>query len=345
MLVFCINPIYSAHILYLKKISKPQGLEVHGNSAFVVEGATIYVYSTTDKILLRKFGHSGEGPGELKIIPFLANSMTIFPDFITFESVDKIIYFSKSGKLIKEEKKSILFTQKCPVGKNFVVRKRVIKNKTQYSTINFYNPITGELKELHRQIFGGTKQWEVNMIPDAIHFRIYQDKIFIEKSPEGFIIDVYDSFGNKLYRINNPYKKISVTDDYKKKALRLLKEDPFIKNQHPGFWETFEKKSKFLYPDSFPAIQDFVIDDDKIYVQTFNKKNKKEQYTITDLKGRFIKHVFLPTVKKPGLTEQMMGTGNKTYSIHNSTFYYLVENNNNEEWEVHMEEIRSDKKK
>ena len=113
-----------------------------------------------------------------------------------------------------------------------------------------------------------------------------------------------------------------------------------MKIQPAGFWETFKKKNKFLYPESFPAIRDFVISDNRIYVQTYKKQNNEEEYVIMDLKGNILKRVFLPNVQKPGFVERMMGIGIKYYSIQSEKLYYLFENKDAEDWELHVTDIK-----
>ena len=113
------------------------------------------------------------------------------------------------------------------------------------------------------------------MIPDALNFQVYEDKIFIEKSSEGFLIEVFDPNGKKLYQIEKKYQKSPVTGDYKTLAFNHLKEDflhkkanlfvPFHINE--AGWQGFKKWATLIYPDFLPPIRGFNIDQNKIYVQ------------------------------------------------------------------------------
>lgn len=321
----------------LKEVLTPEGIEISGNEIYIIEGAIIYVYSLDDIKLLRKFGSEGEGPGELKVTPWLSNLIFVLPDSVVVDSMDKMIVFSKEGKVLQERKRSYQFTQMVPVGINFAVRKRIVEEKMQYSTINCYDPESEKTKELYRQPFAPRAGRSLNMVPDAIHFCVYEDRIFIEESPKGFFIEVFDSKGKKLYQIENKFTKIPVTRKDKLEIEEIVRVDPFMRIQSGG-WDQMKKEYKLDYPNTFPAIQGLVVSNNKIYIQTYKKQENKEEYIILDLQGHILNKVFLPIVRKPGYTEQMMGTGVKLFSIYKNKFYYIVEK---DQWcELHVEEIK-----
>jgi len=67
----------------LEGVLVPEMIQVSGDELYVLEGATIYVYSLKDLKLLCKFGQKGEGPGELKIMEAFPNN------FSKFYAIDK----------------------------------------------------------------------------------------------------------------------------------------------------------------------------------------------------------------------------------------------------------------
>ena len=62
--------------------------------------------------------------------------------------------------------------------------------------------------------------------------------------------------------------------------------------------------------------------------KTYGTKNKKEEYIILDLKGNFLKKVFLP--ETPSILA----------AIYNNKFYSLKDNEEKEEWELHCLDIK-----
>lgn len=315
---------YPENLGILHDMLTPEGIEIFQDEIFIIQGATIFVYDKNDLKLLRKFGREGEGPGELQVTPWLSNTMNISENSITVGSVNKMIIFSIQGEVLKEKRRSEQFTQMVPVGKNFAVRKRLVEDEKQYTTINCYIAQEDKTRELYRQPFAPGQGLQMNMIPDSIHFIVYKEKIYIEKSPEGFVMDVFDSTGTKLYQIKNKYAKVKLTKKDREEAEKNARTDPFIKSG-PGGWEQWKKQYRLLFPKTFPPFQDFLIADDKIYVQTYKRQESKEEYIIMDLTGTILSQIFLPMVRKPTYTEQMMGTGVRLYAFHNDSFYYIVE--------------------
>lgn len=173
-----------------------------------------------------------------------------------------------------------------------------------------------------------------------IYYSVCDDKIFIDRSPDGFVIDVFDSQGNKLYEIEKDYEKLKVTPDHKKEIINRFKEDPNIKSasQQVGGWEETQKLFTMNFPPIYPAIQELVITGKKIYIQTFKLKENKSEYVVMDLKGNIINRVYLPRFENTPMMSKILGA--KLHTIYNDKLYYLMENEDEEEWELHMEEIK-----
>ena len=152
------------------------------------------------------------------------------------------------------------------------------------------------------------------------------------------LIEVFDSQGASLYSIQQDYDKVPITREKRRELEESLRLDPYM-NISPDSWEQFRSQTKMIYPDDFPAIQDFFIADNRIYVQTFKRQDDKNQFIILDLKGHTLGEVDLPKVRMPGFTERMMGTGVRLYCIDQNRYYYIVEKD--EGCEVHVAEIGS----
>jgi hypothetical protein len=327
----------------LPEVMKPDNITIYKNELYVVEGAEISVYSLKDFKLLRKFGKKGEGPGELLAVPTFYNKVSVFPDYIFTVGFNKVIFFSKEGKMIKELKKTFLNLLITPLGENFVVNSyKQGEDKRIYSTITICDSKFEEIKELYRQKHvqqGAVPNTKLDMVMDFVYYSVYDDKIFIDRSPDGFIIDVFDSQGNKLYQIEKDYEKIKVTDKQKIEIINRFKEDPSIKLaiQQQGGWEELKKLFTMNFPSVYPAIQEFEISQAKIYIQTYKLKENKSEYIVMDLKGKEINRVFLPRFDNTPMMSKLMGA--KLHTIYNDQLYYLMENEDEEVWELHREKI------
>jgi len=334
--------VFSAYVGSLPEVMKPYNIKIADNDLYVMEDYTISVYSLKDLKLIRKFGKKGEGPGEVQVFPGYSNKLDVYPDSILVETALKLIYFSKQGTLIKEiKKKSPLYFKTLPVGKNFVIGKLFLdtEKKITYICVCLFDANMNELKELYRQEHtqqGTAIPVKLNMTLDFPQFEVVDDRIFIEESPEGFIIDVFDSKGSKLYRIEKKFEKIKISDERKDKMFKRFIEDPLIKAQ--GGWEQVKNLARLIYPDTFPAIKSIAVSGNKLYVQTYKWKDNKEEYVVMDLKGKVLKEVYIPRFENVTMNDEIFGT--RLHTIHNDKLYYLMENEDEEEWELHMEEIK-----
>lgn len=345
LMVLGFSLLFSTNIGPVPGVMKPNMMEVSGNELYIVEGAVISVYSLNHLQLIRRFGRAGEGPGELKVVPYYNNRVSVFPDFILAESVDKLIYFSKKGNVIKQIGKPVESGFFTPVGKNFVGKKakRDPEQKTTFVVIALYDSDHYEIKELYRQKFAQQRSGRgvtIQLFSDLLNFQVWDNKIFIEKSPEGFLIGVFDSNGKELYQIKREYEKTKVTGAHKEAALKEIKEDPTIKRRIKQFgsWESLMKMMKFTFPDFLPPIQYMEIADRKIYARTFQKKDNKEEYLVMDLEGKMLKKTYIPRVHPLSLKDQIIGV--KREVIRNDKLYYLKENEEQEVWELHVYEIK-----
>ncbi len=309
----------------LPDVFDPGGFAIKGSALFLLEGASISVFNLSDLSVKHRFGKEGQGPGELEIRPWLSNILIVQDNHLVVDSFNKTVVFSLTGDLLWEKRRSEQHTQMSPIGSHFVVRKRVFEQteKKQYSTILRMDGVTGREMELFRQPFAG-QHGSVDVIPDSILFQVYKDRVYVDKSPEGFVIDVFDANGKKVNEIRKEFRPVAVTRQHRQKYERMLQEDPNMRMSGQD-WERFRSQTRFDFPDYFPAIRDFLIADEKIYVQTYHHENGQDKYRILDLEGRDLGCALLPEVRKPGYTENMMGTGVRFYAFANGRFFYLVD--------------------
>jgi hypothetical protein len=338
LILLSVNLVFAAKLGTLLEILKPDLFEISDDDIYILEGATISIYSLKDLSLKTKFGQKGEGPGEIKLSDYYINKIFIYPDHILVDSLGKILFFSKKGRLIKETKKTLnLIMQLAPVGKNFVI-KRLDRTdgKVEFVTLGVYDSKMKLIKEIYRQI-SPIQVGKTDMIPDGLFFCVIDDKIFVEESTRGFFIEVFDHQGKKLYQIEKDYEKVKVTEKDKEEVMRLYKMDPWVR--HMGF-ENVKKIIKFNFFDSYPAIQGIRPYGEKIVVRTFRKVENKEEFIIMDLKGQELKKIYMPPVEIAPNFAENNGIDIQLYTIYKNKFYYLRDNQDDETWELHAEEIK-----
>ncbi|MCP4219274.1 MAG: hypothetical protein GY765_31865 [bacterium] len=321
-------------------VYKPEMIRVHNNHLYVTEGQHFFVFKLPSLELVKKAGRNGEGPGEFPVDPNRTIAITILPEYVLAESRNKLIFFSHMGKFIKEVRKPTGATHMVPIGNNFVLNKwSKDKEDIQYLSLMLYDADMKPLKTLYTQK-NFTSQNTTVLVPDALHYCVVNNKMYLDRSPDGFIIDCFDKNGKKLKELTHKVTPVRVTEKHQQEGLNDFKEIPFIKNRlkekGPDWFKAYRSRTKLVYPESFPAIGNLTTDGNLLYVKTFRKKDNKEEYIEMDLKGKVLRTLYLPYVRKVGFLVRMQG--DKTYyCFHKGVFYYLdlEETDDDEEWVLH----------
>jgi hypothetical protein len=319
LLLLIASLVLRGKVKSLPDLVKPRHIAVDEHQIYIVEGVTVSIYSLNDFKLKKKFGKEGEGPQEFKrrII-----QLSIQPDYIFLNSAGKVSYFTKDGKFIKELRTISSDMRLKPFGKGFVGGRTLAENNTLYFFIGIYDANLKKKKDVYKQereVQMGGKGTKVFAHP--LPYYTYEDNLFIVKGKD-FVIDVLDKAGERRYSITYDYKRIKVTADDKKRVLDHLKTDPETK-------PFLEMIKPIIFPDYFPAIRNYYIADKRIYVITYKQENNKTECFIFDIKGKFLKKVFLPYIYVNPIDEYPA-------AIKNGTLYQLIENEETEDWELHI---------
>ena len=323
--------VFPGKVAVFPGLANPFYILADNSQLYITDGPVINIYSLTDYKPVKKFGRAGEGPREFKLNPRRsAGSAFIFihPDYILANSLGKVLYFSKKGEFIKETRVNTRARRFRTLGQGFAGEEFVReKDNMRYSVRFIYNSNFKRVKELYRRQSFSQPQGDMNpfyMVSPIME--VYRDRVYIN-DPEGLTIYVFDANGNQLPSIKHNYDKLVITDDYKNEMLNWYKTYPSFKDRWPQW------KDRLKFPGYFPAIRWFNVIDDKIYVLTHKQENEKSEFIILDLDGKFLKKAMVPLVEKD---ERLW----YPYTIKNDKLYQLIENPDEEEWELHVKEIK-----
>ena len=135
---------------------------------------------------------------------------------------------------------------------------------------------------------------------------------------------MFDKNGNELYTVDAKLEPLKFTAADKDRYVKWFTRTPQQK-------QTYEKsKSFFRFPKYFPPIRMFHVADNKIYILTFKEKDNKNECVILASDGTFIKRAWLPV----GPFEESVIP--LLYTIKNDKLYRIVENEESEQWELHI---------
>jgi hypothetical protein len=320
--------VAAARVAVFPNILKPDSLAVDNGQVIITEGASISLYSLEDFSLQKKFGNQGEGPQEFKITSYGGTGLVVDvqPRVLLVTSVGKLSLFTREGKFIKELKANHNFfgSRFLALGKQYVGLGSKMEGNINYITVNIYNAELNKVKEIC--------MWESPYRPGAgtrvftepYSFCSTGNKIFTTNGIE-FTIDVYDSQGENLYGIKQEYKKLKVSEATKKAVIDYFKTNPATKN-------VFRFMQPIIFPDYLPAIRNIMVKDKKVYVLTFKREGNKSEFYIFDVNGELLNRVFLPLKENSPLTYS-------PFYIKDGKLYQLVENEEEEEWELYVTEI------
>ncbi|MFC2155735.1 hypothetical protein ACFLRB_04505 [Acidobacteriota bacterium] len=315
----------------LPEVLTSPSIYVQNNRIYIGEEKTIHIYSLKDFKHLKQFGKEGEGPGEFKFFM----ELEALSQQLVVNTMGKAIIFLLEGVFLEEFRTPMSIRGICPVGNNFVGYASVIKKgKTQpRQTINFYDRKFNLLKTIHDGYLGQTvffesgtkKKQDLFMVRDYVAFSIYKDRVFFGDTTKGFFCSVSDSSGKKLYDIKRKYEKLKISEDYKKKIMKIKQESPH--------WQRNKKLFNYLFPEYFPAFRAVRFSGDKIYFVTYTNESNRDEVVVTDLKGNFIKKTSIPSDPY---------NRDSWFSIYKNQVFYLmrVEDEEDELWELHAENLK-----
>jgi len=318
---------WAEKVTTLTEVLKPTVIQVDDSQFYIVEGATIFIYSLKDYKLIKKFGKEGQGPGEFATNPQLPTIIDVSTDEIIVNSIGKLSYFTKDGNFKKEIKTVSPSFNFQPMGDRFIGMGRVQDDKKLYNTVNIFDSKLAKIKEIYRADTGLRGPGKgIEAIQKVFWFQYYDNKIFLPGQTDDEI-DVFDKDMNKLFTIKVEAKKIKISDEFKKEVINQFKTTPGTKE----IFDAFLKPVRFS--EYFPTILFFFCADDILYVMTWNRENEKNEFYTYDMKGKLIKKLWIPLAYQDYLQPFPL-------SIKNGKLYQVVENIDTEEWELHISEIK-----
>lgn len=298
----------------------PSGLVIEDDSIYITQDISIYIYSMKDFKLKKQFGKKGEGPQEFNRFA----AITPMKDKLLINSMSKISYYTKDGEYIKEIKTkggfSFLYQ---PLGDNYVGRGISAKDNTRYVSINLYDKDLNKIKTLFTQEddnqFG---KGVIKILNSSLNYMTFNEKLYLINGSD-FEIKVFDKNAKEVMTIKRDYNRRKFTEADKQMVFDEIKNSP----QQRQYFEAIKKMA--VFPKEWPAIAGAFERDNIIYVSTFKALNKTTyEFMIFDENGKFVHSMYIPLKFQTSLRPYPL-------SVKNGKVYQLIENEEEEEWELH----------
>ncbi len=328
--------VLAAEVIAVPGLGKPDSITLFKDRLYITDQASISIYSLPDARLIKTFGRAGEGPAEFKVssIDKIGLRIIFHEENILVNSWSKLSIFTKDGTFI-EEKKVILTPHAQffkPLGKKYVGFTRESRDNVNYFFVNFYDPFTLKKEKEIRRMKSYVTSNSIDIMRFALVFKndtrrgpifqVYNDRLFLEG--EDCRIFVYDRQGKELCSFSvHDYEKLEIPEDFKKEVMK------YLEKRLPTAFIRVKQNGKF--PRYFP-LQSFQADDGKLYVQTFKREKEKSEFYIFDLEGKLLRKVMVPFRESELLRAY-------PFTIAEGKIYQLIENEDTEEWELHINKI------
>jgi hypothetical protein len=311
--------VFGEKLATLSELLRPVDIVLDNHQLYITDDMSVFIYSLQDFRLKKKFGRAGEGPREFK------NFVHVIPwaEQLIVNSGGKVSFFTKDGVFIKELKTGIGLGSALylPLKKSFVAIGRILENQMLYTTINLYDSNLTKIKELCR-IKTRQRSGKLKLLKQTFKYKTYENKIYIA-AKQGFVIDVLDHNGKFRFSIRQDYKQQPFTSEDEKKIRR------FFKKTSRDWYES--QKHLLEFPEYYPDIRDFVIEDNRIYVYTHRVENQGVEFFIFDLKGKLLKKRLVPIALETTMQSY-------PFYIKHGKLFQVIENEE-EEWELHSSVI------
>ena len=200
----------------------------------------------------------------------------------------------------------------------------IVENKERYITINIYDSNLKKGKILGKYKISRGGKVDVIAATRIASLYVHDDLIYVP-ADKGFELNIFNTSGEKKGAFKHLFKKVKFTKQNEKEIRDIMK-----KNMPQGQYEV--AKNLFVFPEFFPEIMLTKISDNIVYIMTWERKDGKFKVVTFDLKGNLIKEKYL-NLKMKGGVEPYPNV------IKNNKVYQLIENDETEDWELHVSKI------
>lgn len=323
--------LQSRKLTVLHEVGNPDYILIDSGQLLVIDnGKQLHQYSMKDFKYQKQLFHRGEGPSENLCLGFVQLS----PEYIYLYCMKKSLFFTRDGKFIKEIKTHLRGVNYIlPVKDKFLIETSTRQRSSagsSYSISLYFLNVENEMKyekvlyyyEIPSITWKGNKR-PLTLIKSEQNVCIFENRIFICDSDRGLFAQVYDSNGDKLSQVRLELEKIKVPENYSAEFFGNIKES--------GKIDSFNSEFYYDQPEYFPAFFRFYVGKNKCYFLTYKRIGNNREVVVCDWKGNNIRKAYIPWVNYWDL---------RNYTIWEDKFYWLVDNQDTEEWELHVADVK-----
>ncbi len=326
LFALAVEPLLAETVVPLPQLNKPNFITAgEGWLCISEESSPVHLFRVEGNSIkfVTSFGTEGEGPGEFNWI----HRLRIIGNSLEIPTAGRYARFDMNGKLIEEQKVlvTVLKNQLFQVGQNFFLKSYAREPRNLLTTISLYDSDFKLLKEIGKmEVIDFISRF--NPAPDLLTLLADRDTVFIcSSTARQSTVEFFDGQGNSLKRIDLPMKACPVTQSLKKMLIKPLRE----MCESEGEWIEFSKQ--IVFPDWTPGVKDIFIQGGQIICQGYQRRDDLAEYVLLDLSGKELKRSYHRYFDRDP-------NGCK-YCFYQGRLYYLLDNADEEVWELHIEDI------
>lgn len=308
-------------LILLPDLVEPQSIYVDADRIYITENNEIFVYSSRDYGLLKRFGRVGEEPDgfrrsgnrQLKLL------LDVGGENILVSSHERISSFSKQGEFLKVVAEYPQVDYLAALGSKYVASAYVIEvgtGKSYQHAVLFDGKLEPVKKIAESHLGGGSakgfggpdRKMHIDLVPHYFGFQVYDNRVYVGNSFEGFFIDVFDSDGERLYTIEKDYEKRKIPDEYRKERLEKIHET--------STYRRYQQSTVIDEAEYLPAFHSFNVSAGRIYVYSHPYQAGLQEVVVLDLEGNHVKTVDVPRAE--------------CCRIYDDKYYYVTTNDEGE---------------
>lgn len=318
----------------------PDSVDFTATEMYVLARGTISVYSLPDLVLRRTFCGPGGGAGLLSPRHQWDQTIRIAGDKVLAEDNNKIIFFSLDGRLLEEKPKPENTVWIVPFGKGYIAKNMIVTGDPALQVIRLvlYDPGLREVKEIYRQKWFQQltpKGFETEFPGDLLHFAVAGDLVFVEKSPEGSTVGIFDTEGREIASAHPAGAPIPMTPADREGILARLRLEKRVATMiaRTGSWEKLREIWSHVFTDFKPALREIQAYGDAVLVRTFEQEGDDAAFLLIDARGRVRKEIALPVGTDAETEARVCGTA--FFKIIGGRVYFLKSGPVPDVWDVY----------
>lgn len=327
--------LFGLQVIPLPDLTKPLDIQADNDQLYIIDGHRVYIYSIRTLKKKAVFGQPGEGPGEFKINASnldLQIHLTPQKDTLFVYNMARMLYFSKRGSFLKQQRVNRNYLILIPVANHFIAQR--IKRQPQGVSCFSTGIFDGDMRELaeiasravnnpRRPRKKSENRFRILKTP-PFTVRVTSRNIYLLNSTDA-IIRVFNSEGRPLTTLRYPYRRIAVSPDDRQAIFSYYKTHPIWRRRFT------QLKKRMDIAKIFPAFRTFFIDKSLIYLESYERSARGIVVLASNLQGQVLGRFLLPIRHQNFLKPW-------PHVIRNHKLYQLV-NNDDDVWELHMTSI------